>query len=59
MRYGEGGEVFRAEREKLEGPAAENQALIPGFERTWGDGLNGFCNEAHDVVGIIIELKDS
>lgn len=57
VRYGIGGEVFRAEREEFEGPAAEDQALVPGFEGTWGDRLYGFGNEAHDVVGVIIELK--
>lgn len=57
MRYGITGEVFRAEREEFESPAAEDQALIPGFEGVWGDGLYAFSNEAHDVVGVIIELK--
>lgn len=57
VRYGIGGEVFRAEREEFEGPAADDQALVPGFEGTWGDRLYGFGNEAHDVVGVIIELK--
>ena len=54
--YGEGGEVFGAKREVFDGPAAEDQALIPWFQRVWGYGSNGFCDEAHDVVGVIIEL---
>lgn len=57
MRYGIGGEVFGAERDELEGPAAEDQALVPGFEGTWADGVYGFGKEAHDVVGVIVELK--
>lgn len=56
MRYWEGGEVFRAEREELEGPAAEDQALVPGSEGIGGDGSDGFGDEAHDVVGIVVEL---
>lgn len=59
MRDGEGGEVFCAEGEELDGPAAEDQALVPRFERVWGDGLNGFRDEAHDVVGVVVELKGS
>lgn len=56
MRYGKGGKVFRAEREELDGPAAEDEALIPGFEGIWGNGSNGFRDEAHDLVGVIVEL---
>ena len=59
MRYGEGWEVLRAEREELDGPTPEDKALIPGLERIWGDRLNGFCDEAHDVVGVVVELTDS
>ena len=59
VRDGEGGEVFCAEGEELDGPAAEDQALVPRFERVWGGGLNGFRDEAHDVVGVVVELKGS
>ena len=38
------------------GYGAEDQALIPWFPRVWGYGSNGLCDEAHDVVGVIIEL---
>ena len=54
--YREGGEVFGAKREVSDGPAAEDQALIPWFQRVWGYGSNGFRNEAHDFVGVIIKL---
>ena len=33
VRYGEGWEVLRAEREELDGPAPEDKALIPELER--------------------------
>ena len=59
MRYGEGWEVLRAEREELDGPAPEDKALIPGLERIRGNGLNGFCDEAHDVAGVVVELAGS
>ena len=56
VRDGVRGEVFRAQREELDGPAAEDQALVPGFEGVRGDGLDGFGDEAHDVVGVVVEL---
>ena len=58
MRDGKGGEVFRTEREELDGPAPEDQALIPGFEGIGGDGSNGFRDEAHDVIGVVVELAN-
>ena len=59
MRYGEGWEVLGAEREELDGPAPEDEALIPGLEGIRGDGSNGFCDEAHDVTGVVVELAGS
>ena len=57
--YGEGGKVFRAERQELDGPAPEDYALIPGFEGIGGNGLYGFRDEAHDFVGVVVELMGS
>ena len=57
MGYGKRGEILRAEREILDGPAAEDYALVPRSDGIWGHGLNGFCDEAHDLVGVVIELK--
>ena len=59
MRYGKGGEVFRAEREEFDGPAAEDQTVMPRFERVCGDGLDGLCDQPHDVVGVVVELMES
>lgn len=58
MRYGKGGEVFCAEREELDGPAPKDKTLIPGLEGIWGHGSNGFRDEAHDVVGVVVELEN-
>ena len=55
----EGGEVAGAEGEELDGPAAEDQALVPRFEGVWGDGVNRFCDEAHDVFGVVVELRST
>ena len=54
---GKGGEVLSAEREEFNGPTAEDHALIPWFERVWSYRLDGFCDEAHDVVGVIVKLE--
>ena len=59
MRYGKGWEVLRAERKEFDGPAPEDKTLIPGLERIRRNGLNGFCDEAHDVASVVVELADS
>lgn len=56
MGYGKGGQVFGAEREKFGGPAPEHQALIPGAVGIWAHGSNGLRDEAHDVIGVVVEL---
>ena len=54
--YREGREVLRAEREEFDRPATEDYSLIPRF-KVWGDGLDGFRDETHDLVGVVVELE--
>ena len=56
VRDGEGGQVFGAEGEVLDGPAAEDDALVPGFEGIRRHGSDGFGDEAHHFVGVVVEL---
>ena len=56
MRYWKGGKIFRAEGEELDGPATEDEALVPRFEGVWRNRLNCFRDEAHDIVGVVVEL---
>lgn len=53
---GEGGEVLGAEGEVLCRPAAEDDALIPGFLAMRRDEGDGFGDQADDVGCVIVEL---
>lgn len=39
------------------GPAAEEDALVPGAGWGGGDGVDGAGDEAHYGVGVVVELK--
>ena len=56
MSYWEVRQIFRAEREVFCGPTAEDDALGPPSCGVGRYGLDGFGNEAHDGVGIVVEL---
>jgi hypothetical protein len=56
VRYRECREVFSAEGEEFGGPAAEDETLVPGLEGVWRDGSDGFGDEAHYGIVIIVEL---
>ena len=56
VRDGVGGQVVRAEGQVLDGPAAEDDALVPGFGGGGGYGTDGFGDEAHDGFGVVVEL---
>lgn len=38
------------------GPAAQEDALVPGAGGGGGDGVDGGGDEAHDGVGVVVEL---
>lgn len=38
------------------GPAAQEDALVPGAGGGGGDGEDGGGDEAHDGVGVVVEL---
>ena len=37
-------------------PTAKDNSLIPGFKRIWRDRVNGFGNQTHHIVGIVVKL---
>jgi hypothetical protein len=49
-------EVFVAEWYVFCCPTSKNDAGIPGTLLDWSYTLNGLSDQAHDIVGVVVEL---